>query len=224
MAGINPVKKDALFYLIFHSNLDKITAKLPAVMLAKMQESNIYYGRKFHPYFGCNHCSPWIFCTQESTPAHYEAGVVVVNSEVVRLAPGRYLLKAETVAFLCSIETDEGTRLSLIFFLKTKRGRFLTWVCPQEVILTLGSSWPPPPKGSTLYVRGKVHPFVHPQGWELFYVSKNGWANRGSSSLRGNFTLGDRAHPWGPTLLFTRRFSCKFWSRRIGLVFKQKNY
>jgi hypothetical protein len=62
----NPVeKKDAIFYLLFPRNLDKIPAKIPAVMLIKMQESNIFYGRKFCRNFGRNHC---FFCTEESTP------------------------------------------------------------------------------------------------------------------------------------------------------------
>jgi hypothetical protein len=64
------------------------------------------------------------------------------------------------------------------------------------------------PQGWTLSPRGNVHPFVHPQGWTLFTVSKNGGANR-EFPPRGylhprpqgtKFTPGGQLHPWGQSL------------------------
>jgi hypothetical protein len=64
-------KKDAIFYLLFPRNLDKITAKITAVMLKKMQESNIFYGRKFCRNFGRNHC----FFAQKNRPKVSRLGI-----------------------------------------------------------------------------------------------------------------------------------------------------
>jgi hypothetical protein len=50
-------KKDAIFYLLFHRNLDKIPAKLTADCWQKNARiKHIYYGRKFCWNFGRNHC------------------------------------------------------------------------------------------------------------------------------------------------------------------------
>jgi MinD superfamily P-loop ATPase len=74
--GTNEItgKKDAFFYVIFHRKSDEILMKFTAVInkliltflfsvknydqnvVKKIQESNIYYGRKFCRNFCRNHC------------------------------------------------------------------------------------------------------------------------------------------------------------------------
>jgi hypothetical protein len=60
------------------------------------------------------------------------------------------------------------------------------------------------PQGDHCPLGGNVHPFIHPQGWTLPNVSKNGEANIGSSPVENNFTprrhsstLGANLTPWG---------------------------
>jgi hypothetical protein len=69
--------------------------------------------------------------------------------------------------------------------------------CSNTCALRAILNFTPGPQGWNLSRRVEVHPFVHPQGWTLFIVYKNGGANREFHPQGITLPLGDKLTPGG---------------------------